>query len=82
MLVCADDVYLLANNVDTINKSTETLIDAAKEVGLEVNKEKTKYIFQSRYRNAGQNHDITIADRCFENVAQFRYLGTTVTNKP
>jgi c-di-AMP phosphodiesterase-like protein len=28
-----------------------------------------------------QNHDIKIADRCFENVAQFRYLGTTITNQ-
>jgi ribosomal protein S2 len=25
--------------------------------------------------------DINIAKRCFENVAQFRYLGTTVTNQ-
>jgi hypothetical protein len=35
----------------------------------------------SRRQNAGQNHDIKIANRCFENVAQFRYLGTTVTNQ-
>jgi hypothetical protein len=35
----------------------------------------------SRHPNAGQNHDIKIANRCFENVAQFRYLGTTVTIK-
>jgi hypothetical protein len=35
----------------------------------------------SRYRNAGQNHDIKIANRCFENVAQFRYLGTTMTDQ-
>jgi hypothetical protein len=33
----------------------------------------------SRHQNAGQNHDIKIAKRCFENVAQFRYLGTTIT---
>jgi hypothetical protein len=30
---------------------------------------------------AGQNHDIKIANRCFENVAQFRYLGMTVTTQ-
>jgi hypothetical protein len=30
---------------------------------------------------AGQNHDIKIANRCFENVAQFKYLGTRVTNQ-
>jgi hypothetical protein len=35
----------------------------------------------SRRQNAGQNRDIKIADRSFENVAQFRYLGTTVTNE-
>jgi hypothetical protein len=29
--------------------------------------------------NAGQNHDIKTANRSFENVEQFKYLGTTVT---
>jgi hypothetical protein len=35
----------------------------------------------SRHRNAGQNHDIKIANRCFENVAQLSYFGTTKTNQ-
>jgi hypothetical protein len=60
---------------------TDTQIDASKEVGLEVNAEKTKYMLQSRHQNAGQNHGRKIADRSFANVAQFRYLGTTVTNQ-
>jgi hypothetical protein len=42
---------------------------------LQVNAEKTKYMLLSRHQNAGQNHDIKIGNRCFENVAQFRYLG-------
>jgi hypothetical protein len=54
---------------------------SSKEVGLEVNTEKTKYMLLSRQQNAGQNHDIQIANICFENVAQFRYLGTTTTNQ-
>jgi hypothetical protein len=33
----------------------------------------------SRHQNAGQNHDIKIENRRFDNLAQFRYLGTTVT---
>jgi hypothetical protein len=47
-------VNLLGDNIDNINKNTETLIDARKEVGLEVNIEKTKYMFLSRDQNAGQ----------------------------
>jgi hypothetical protein len=35
----------------------------------------------SRHQNAGQNHDIKTANRSFENVTQFIYLGTTVTNQ-
>jgi hypothetical protein len=35
----------------------------------------------SRHQNAGQNRDINIANILFENVSQFKYLGTTVTNQ-
>jgi hypothetical protein len=35
----------------------------------------------SRHQNAGQNCDIKIANGSFENVSQFKYLGTTVTNQ-
>jgi hypothetical protein len=48
LLAYANDVNLLENNIDTINKNTQTLIDASKEVGLEVVIEKTKYILVSR----------------------------------
>jgi hypothetical protein len=80
LLVYADDVNLLGDNIDTIKKNMGNLIDASNEVGLEVNGEKTKYMLLSHHQNAGHNHDIKEANRCFENVAQFRYLGTTITN--
>jgi hypothetical protein len=35
----------------------------------------------SRHQNVGQNHDIKVGNRWFENVAQFRYLGTTITKE-
>jgi sorting nexin-29 len=72
LLAYADDVNLLGDNINTTNKNTETLIDASKDVGLEVNVEKTKYMLVSRDQNADQNRDIKIRN--------ITYLGTTVTN--
>jgi hypothetical protein len=66
LLVYADDVNLLEDNTDTKKKKHRNY-DASKEVGLEVNAEKTKY--RSRHQNAGQNYDIKIANKSFENVA-------------
>jgi hypothetical protein len=48
LLAYADDVNLLGHNIDTTKKNTESLIDASKEVGLEINVEKTKYMLLSR----------------------------------
>jgi hypothetical protein len=48
---------------------------------MEINVEKTKYMLLSRHQNVGQNRDLKIVYRSFENVSQFKYLGTTVTNQ-
>jgi hypothetical protein len=81
LLAYADDVNLLGDNIDTIQKNKETLTDVSKEVGLEINVEKTKYMLLSRHQNVGQNWDIKKANKLFGNVPQFKYLGTTVTNQ-
>jgi hypothetical protein len=80
-LVYVDDVNLLGDNIDTIKKNTQTLIDASKEVGLEVNTDTNKYMLMSRHQNSGQNHYIKIGYRCSENMTQFRYLRTTISNQ-
>jgi hypothetical protein len=56
LLVYADDVNLLSDNIDTIKKNMETLIGASKEVDL-VNTEKTKRMLLFHHLNAEQTHD-------------------------
>jgi hypothetical protein len=79
LLAYADD-SIFGENRDTMQKNTEALLNASKEVGLEVNPEKTKYTLMSR-KKAGQKHSIKILNRSFESVANFKYLGTTLTDQ-
>jgi hypothetical protein len=61
--------------------SSNAILCLYKEFGLEVNAEKTKCMLLSHHQNAGQNHNINIGDRSFENVAQLKYLVMRVTNQ-
>ena len=54
---------------------------ASKDIGLEVNADKTKCMVMSRDQNAGRRHSINIDNGSFERVEQFKYLGTTLINK-
>jgi hypothetical protein len=80
LLVYADDVNILGGSVHSIKKNAEDLIIASKEIGLEVNAEKTKYLVVSRNQNARHNHNINIDNKSFERVENFKYLGATLTN--
>jgi hypothetical protein len=57
LVAYADDVNLLGDNIDSMKKNTETLIGASREVGLEINIEKTEYMLLFHHRNLGKNRD-------------------------
>jgi len=81
LVVYAGDVNILGGSVYSIEKNTEALVIASKEIGLEVNTDKSRYMVMSRDQNEGRSHSMKIDNSSFERVEQFKHLGTTLTNQ-
>ena len=65
LLVYADNVTIWEGSVHTIKEKAEALIVASKEIGLEVNADKTKYMVMPRDQNSGRSHNMKIDNRSF-----------------
>ena len=81
LLVYVDEVNILGGSVHTVKEIAEALVVASKEIGLEVNGDKSKYMVMSRDQNAGRSHSMKTDNRSFEGVEEFKYLGNTLTNQ-
>ena len=68
-----NDVNILGGSVHTTEKNTEALVFASKEIGQEVNADKTKYMVMSLDRNAGRCHNMKIDSSSLERVEEFKY---------
>jgi hypothetical protein len=79
LLAYADDVNVLGGRVHTVKENAEALEFATKEIGLEVNADKTKYMVMSRDRNAGRDDSVKIDNSSIERVEGLKYLGTMLT---
>jgi hypothetical protein len=81
LLAYADDDNILGGSVHTVRENSEALVVATKEIGLEVNTDKTKTMVMSRDRNAGRGEGVKIDNRSIERVKVFKYLGATLTDQ-
>ena len=66
----ADDVVLLGDSEEVLTSNTNILLNKAKDIGLEVNIDKIKYMFTSRERMNGNGH--LTDERDFEKVCEFK----------
>jgi len=62
----ADDVNIVGGSILNLKKNAEALVVTNKEIGLEVNAEKNKYMVVSQDQNARQNHSIKMDNKFFE----------------
>jgi hypothetical protein len=81
LLAYAEDVNILGGSVHTVKENAESLVVVTKEIGLEVNTDKTKYMGMSRDWNAGRGHGVKIDNSSTERVEEFKYLGAPLTDQ-
>jgi hypothetical protein len=62
----------LGGSIHTVKENAEALVVTTKEIGLEVNADKAKYMVMSRDRNAGRGHSLKIDNSSIERVGELK----------
>jgi len=79
ILAYADDIVIIGSSRIDVETRTADLIKAAEPIGLKVNQEKTKYLVVSREERALD--DMLVDGYVFQQVTDFKYLGTNINNR-
>jgi hypothetical protein len=69
----------LRGGVYIIKENPDALAFASKDIGLEINADKTKYMFKVRDQIAKRILNMKTDRRSFEMVKEFKYLGSNLT---
>jgi hypothetical protein len=80
-LVVHADCYILGRSVHIIDKNNEPFVVTRGKIGLVVTVEKSRYMTMSGDQNAERSHSMKTGNSSFGRVGEFKYLGTTLTNK-
>jgi len=72
LLDYADDVNILGWSINILKKNAEALVAAAREIGLEVSDDKTKYMVMSWDQNERRIHSVRMDNSTFERVEEFK----------
>jgi hypothetical protein len=77
VLAFADDINIIGRSLRVVKEAFLNLEKAAKEIGLTINEDKTKFMEVTEYPT--NLCFLEVDGYKFEKVTQFKYLGTSVT---
>lgn len=80
ILAFADDIVIISRNQKTLCEQFIELEKAAQDMGMEINVQKTKYMFTGQ-ENTRTIETLSIQEHEFERVTQFKYLGSIITTE-
>jgi hypothetical protein len=78
-LAYADDMEIMARNLQELESECTRVREAGIEFGLRINENKTKYMYTTRREISDSADTIMVAGMCVEVSSKFKYLGATIT---